>query len=101
VEVWEHPPNGQGIVALIALGILEELEKSGMIPIFTEKDHNTATYLHAVIEALRIAFADGSWWVADSSNYFNSRINMTLTSRRRCGRTNKRPYLAAISCRTS
>lgn len=65
VEVWEHPPNGQGIVALMALGILEELEKTGKIPLFKEKDHNTAPYLHAVVEALRIAFADASWWVTD------------------------------------
>ena len=67
VEVWEHPPNGQGIVALIALGILEELEKTGKIPIFKEAEHNTAAYLHAVVEALRIAFADASWWVTDPS----------------------------------
>jgi gamma-glutamyltranspeptidase/glutathione hydrolase len=65
VEVWEHPPNGQGIVALMALGILEELEKSGKIPTFTKDQHNSAEYLHAVIESLRIAFADASWWVAD------------------------------------
>jgi gamma-glutamyltranspeptidase/glutathione hydrolase len=65
VEVWEHPPNGQGIVALIALGILEELERIGKIPQFEEKDHNTAPYIHAIVEALRIAFADASWWVTD------------------------------------
>jgi gamma-glutamyltranspeptidase/glutathione hydrolase len=65
VEIWEHPPNGQGIVALMALGILEELECTGKIPTFTEKDHNSTTYLHAVIESLRIAFADANWWVAD------------------------------------
>jgi gamma-glutamyltranspeptidase/glutathione hydrolase len=65
VEVWEHPPNGQGIVALMALGILEHLESSGKIPKFTLKDHNTAPYLHAIIESLRIAFADASWWVTD------------------------------------
>ncbi|EIT79250.1 gamma-glutamyltransferase [Aspergillus oryzae 3.042] len=52
VEIWEHPPNGQGIVALMALGILEELEKMGKIPKFTEAH-------------LRIAFADASWWVTD------------------------------------
>jgi gamma-glutamyltranspeptidase/glutathione hydrolase len=65
VEVWEHPPNGQGIVALMALGILEELEANGSIPQFQEKDHNTAPYIHAIVEALRIAFADASWWVTD------------------------------------
>ncbi|KAJ9201451.1 hypothetical protein DTO027B5_2328 [Paecilomyces variotii] len=65
VEVWEHPPNGQGIVALMALGILEELELAGKIPKFTPEQHNSAEYLHAVIESLRIAFADASWWVTD------------------------------------
>ncbi|KAI1126728.1 gamma-glutamyltranspeptidase [Nemania abortiva] len=65
LEVWEHPPNGQGIVALMALGILEELEKDGKIPTFGPDDFNTAPYLHAIIEALRIAFADASWFVTD------------------------------------
>lgn len=65
VEIWEHPPNGQGIVALMALGILEELERTGKIPTFNEGQHNSVEHLHATIEALRIAFADASWWVAD------------------------------------
>lgn len=65
VKIWEHPPNGQGIVALMALGILEELERTGKIPQFTEDQHNSTEYLHAVIESLRIAFADASWWVTD------------------------------------
>ncbi|TKA64982.1 hypothetical protein B0A49_01176 [Cryomyces minteri] len=65
VEVWEHPPNGQGIVALMALGMLEELEKNGKIRKFAEKDHNSAEHIHAVIEVLRIAFADANWWVTD------------------------------------
>lgn len=68
VEVWEHPPNGQGLVALLALGILEALEESGTIPSFTPDHHNTAEYLHAVIESLRIAFADASWYVSDPSH---------------------------------
>ena len=67
VEVWEHPPNGQGMVALMALGILEELENTNCIRTFTEKDHNCAEYLHAVIEALRIAFTDAAWFVTDPS----------------------------------
>lgn len=65
VEIWEHPPNGQGIVALMALGIIEELENSGVIPKFGPEDHNSAEYLHALIEAIRIAFADASWFVTD------------------------------------
>ncbi|KAI9833600.1 MAG: hypothetical protein M1819_003553 [Sarea resinae] len=65
VEVWEHPPNGQGIVALMALGIIEELERTGRIKKFHEEEHNCAEYLHVVIEALRIAFADANWWVTD------------------------------------
>ena len=68
VEIWEHPPNGQGIVALMALGIFEELEKSGKVPRFQQHEHNSVEYLHALIESLRIAFADGSWWVADPNH---------------------------------
>ncbi|KAI1808845.1 gamma-glutamyltranspeptidase [Daldinia bambusicola] len=65
LELWEHPPNGQGIVALIALGIIQELEAAGKIPTWSPADFNTAPYLHAIIEALRIAFADASWFVTD------------------------------------
>ncbi|OAQ61434.1 gamma-glutamyltransferase [Pochonia chlamydosporia 170] len=65
VELWEHPPNGQGIVALMALGIIQELEKQGKIPTFRPEDFNSAPYLHAIIEALRLGFADGSWFVTD------------------------------------
>ena len=65
VQIWEHPPNGQGIVALMALGILEQLEQSGQIPKFTPEQHNSAEYLHAIIESLRIAFADACWYVTD------------------------------------
>lgn len=65
VEVWEHPPNGQGIVALMALGILEELERTKKISTWTERDHNSTPHLHAVIESLRIAFADANWWITD------------------------------------
>ena len=65
VEVWEHPPNGQGIVALMALGMLEILEEQGKIKKFGEQDHLSVEHLHAVVETLRIAFADANWWVAD------------------------------------
>ncbi|KAH9864336.1 hypothetical protein J1614_010270 [Plenodomus biglobosus] len=65
IELWEHPPNGQGIVALMALGIIQELEKQGKILRWGHKDHNSTAHLHALIEALRISFADAHWFVTD------------------------------------
>ncbi|UNI21275.1 hypothetical protein JDV02_007278 [Purpureocillium takamizusanense] len=65
VELWEHPPNGQGIVALMALGIVQEMERRGSIPVFGARDFNSTAYLHAIVEALRLAFADAHWFVAD------------------------------------
>jgi len=41
IHLWEHPPNGQGLVALIAMGVLLELEKAGKIKTFTKEDHNS------------------------------------------------------------
>lgn len=67
VALWEHPPNGQGIVALMALGILQALERQAKVPAWTPDDFNSAPYLHAVIEALRLAFADARWFVADAA----------------------------------
>ncbi|KAH7135598.1 acylase ACY 1 [Dendryphion nanum] len=65
IQLWEHPPNGQGIVALIALGIIQELEKQGKIKRWDVGHHNSTEHLHAVIEALRIAFSDAHWFVTD------------------------------------
>lgn len=65
VELWEHAPNGQGIVALMTLGILQILERQGKIKTFTVKDHNSPEYVHAIVECLRIAFADANWYIAD------------------------------------
>ncbi|RDA92116.1 hypothetical protein CP533_6060 [Ophiocordyceps camponoti-saundersi (nom. inval.)] len=65
IEIWEHPPNGQGVVALMTLGIIQQLERQGKIPIFGPDDFNTTPYLHAIIEALRLAFSDGRWFVTD------------------------------------
>ena len=65
VEIWEHSPNGQGIVALMALGIMEELERTGRLRAFEKDEHNCTEYLHALIESLRIAFADAHWFIGD------------------------------------
>ncbi|ORZ03464.1 nucleophile aminohydrolase [Syncephalastrum racemosum] len=62
--VWEIPPNGSGLTALIALGILQELEKQHNID-FTKVEHNSPEYLHIIIEAVRLAYADGRHYVSD------------------------------------
>ncbi|KAJ7654942.1 gamma-glutamyltranspeptidase [Mycena polygramma] len=65
VTLYECPPNGQGLTALIALGILENLQEQGIIKPLLEMEHNSAEYLHVLIEALRLAFADTQWYVTD------------------------------------
>jgi gamma-glutamyltranspeptidase/glutathione hydrolase len=57
LRLWECPPNGQGITALLALNILEGFA----LP----SDPLSADRLHLEIEALRLAFADTRWFVAD------------------------------------
>lgn len=58
VEVYEHPPNGQGLIALLALNILESFDLSAM-------GANSVGYHHTLIEALKLAFADGKRYIAD------------------------------------
>ncbi|KAF8739348.1 hypothetical protein AX14_009919 [Amanita brunnescens Koide BX004] len=65
VTVYECPPNGQGITALIALGILDSLQEQGIVKPLLDMEHNSPEYLHILIEALRLAFADSKWYVAD------------------------------------
>lgn len=65
VTLVECPPNGQGLTALMALGILEEMQSQGKIKNLLEMEHNSVEYLHALVEALRLAFADTQHFVAD------------------------------------
>ncbi len=57
-EVFELPPNTQGVTALEMLNILEGHDLRGM-------GHNSAEYLHLLVEAKRIAFADRDTYLAD------------------------------------
>lgn len=56
--VHEIPPNGQGIAALIALGILENFDFES-IPV------DSVDNLHLQIEAMKLAFADTYEYVSD------------------------------------
>lgn len=57
-RLWELPPNGQGIAALEMLKILEPYDLKAM-------QHNSATYLHHLIEAKKLAYADLEHFVGD------------------------------------
>ncbi len=57
-RVWECPPNGQGLAALLGLNILEGFDVAATAPLSAER-------LHLLIEAMRLAFADTAWFVAD------------------------------------
>lgn len=55
-DVWEMPPNGHGLVVLMALDIA-----SG----FTFSKRDEAEALHRQIEAMKLAFCDGKQYIAD------------------------------------
>ena len=57
-EVWELPPNGQGIAVLQMLNILEEDDIRAM-------GWGSPTYLHRLIEAKKLAFEDRARFYAD------------------------------------
>ena len=57
-DLWELPPNGQGIAALQMLNILEGFELEPL-------RHNSAEYLHLLIEAKKLAFEDRARYYAD------------------------------------
>ncbi len=57
-DVWELPPNGQGIAALQMLNLLEGYDLASMGP-------GSADWLHLLIEAKKIAFEDRAKFYAD------------------------------------
>jgi gamma-glutamyltranspeptidase/glutathione hydrolase len=57
-DVYELPPNTQGFVTLEMLNILEGFDIKSL-------GHNSAEYLHLLVEAKRIAFADRAAYLAD------------------------------------
>lgn len=61
-DVWELPPNGQGIAALQMLNILEGFDLAAM-------GHNSADHLHVLTEAKKLAFEDRARFYADPAFY--------------------------------
>ncbi len=58
VEVWELPPNGQGIATLQILNLLEGFDIAGM-------GFGSLEYVHAFVEAKKLAFEDRARFYAD------------------------------------
>ena len=56
-DIWEIPPNGQGLIALQALKILEGFDLAG------SKGEESA---HLQIEAIKLAFSDGNKYISDA-----------------------------------
>ena len=71
-DVWELPPNGQGIAALQILNIMELFDISSM-------DHDSAEYVHLFTEIKKLVFEDRAKYYADSE--FNKIPVTTLISK--------------------
>jgi gamma-glutamyltranspeptidase/glutathione hydrolase len=71
-DVFEMPPNTQGIIALEMLNILEGYDLKAL-------GHNSAAYLHLIVEAKRIAFADRGAYLADPAAVPEAVLRMLLS----------------------
>jgi gamma-glutamyltranspeptidase/glutathione hydrolase len=60
--VYELPPNNQGLAALQMLNILEGFDVKSL-------GHNSAEYLHLLVEAKKLAFIDRARHIADPAFY--------------------------------
>jgi gamma-glutamyltranspeptidase/glutathione hydrolase len=57
-DVWEIPPNGQGLAALIALNILEGFD-------IGQNPRESVESYHVQLEAMKLAFADAQRYIGD------------------------------------
>jgi len=70
-DVWELPPNGQGIAALQMLTILEGYD-------FSKIEFGSAEHLHLFTEAKKLAFEDRAKYYADM-DFFNVPVEELLS----------------------
>lgn len=71
VDVWELPPNGQGIAALQMLQMLKAFDLKAM-------GHNSADYLHTLIEVKKLAYEDRAAFYADM-RFANINVDQLLS----------------------
>lgn len=87
-DVWEIPPNGQGVIALLALNILKG---------FSFEEKNSVDTWHKTIEAVKVAFSDGLHYITDP-NYMSISVSQLLSEtyaaqrRAEIGETARLPY---------
>ncbi|XP_038124885.1 glutathione hydrolase-like YwrD proenzyme [Cyprinodon tularosa] len=62
VRLWELPPNGQGLVALLLLNILKNF------PQLKAQGHNSSDYIHIFVEAIRLAQSDAFRYLGDPAH---------------------------------
>ncbi|MEM7111514.1 MAG: gamma-glutamyltransferase [Chloroflexota bacterium] len=58
VRVYELPPNGQGLTALLALNLLKGFDVANM-------GHGSYELTHTMMETIKLAFADAQTYIAD------------------------------------
>lgn len=80
-DLWELPPNGQGIAAQQILNTLETFDIKSM-------GFGSAEYLHLFVEAKKLAFADRAKFYADPA--FNDLPTAELVSKEYAARQVKR-----------
>lgn len=73
-EIWEIPPNGQGLVALMALAMLENVDFHGF---------GDPRDIHSMIEATKLAFTDGQRYITDPRHMPHSVETLMNTAKKR------------------
>ncbi|KAH3673651.1 hypothetical protein WICMUC_003554 [Wickerhamomyces mucosus] len=66
-KLWEIPPNGSGIIALLTLGLIKALAEKHDIRL-EDLEHNSVEYLHVIIETLKLSFKDSEEYVHDQEH---------------------------------
>lgn len=79
-DVWELPPNGQGIAALQILNVMELHDVEGM-------GFGSEKYIHTFVEAKKLAFEDRAKYYTDMD--FNKTPVEWLTSKKYAAQRNK------------